>query len=79
MKKITVIGPGCAKCRKLADNAKEAISKSGKDIEFEYVSDMQKIIDSGVMITPGFKTDDKLVSSGRVFSTKEILKIIEEN
>jgi small redox-active disulfide protein 2 len=77
MNKIKVLGPGCTKCKKLAENVEEAISGSGKDVEFEYITDMGKIVEHGVMMTPALLVDGKVRSSGRVLSVKEISNIIE--
>ncbi len=77
MKEVKVLGPGCAKCKKLAENVKEAIAQSGKDLEFEYVTDIQKIMLYGMIMTPGLVLDGKVVSAGKVLNVKEILKMIE--
>lgn len=76
MKEIKVLGPGCAKCKKLSENVNKAIEETGKDLEFEYVTDIQKIMEYGIMITPGLVIDGKVLSSGKVMSVKEIVDLI---
>ena len=46
---IKVLGSGCASCHALYENTKEAIQKMGLSVEVEYVTDMQKIMDYGVI------------------------------
>lgn len=76
MKEVKVLGPGCAKCKKLAENVQEAIKQSGKDLNFEYITDIQKIMLFGVVMTPGLVFDGKVVSSGRVLPVKDILNLL---
>ncbi len=76
VKEIKVLGPGCPNCSKLAANVKEAIKISGKNLNFVYETDIHKIIEAGIMITPGLLIDDKVLSSGKVMSVNEILDLI---
>lgn len=63
---IKVLGPGCANCRKLEEIAREAVASLGVAAEIDKVTDMQQIIDYGVLKTPGLVINGKLVSSGRI-------------
>ena len=65
MLNIKVLGPGCANCRKLEEIAREAVASLGVAAEIDKVTDMQQIIDYGVLKTPGLVINGKLVSSGR--------------
>jgi small redox-active disulfide protein 2 len=76
MKEIKVLGPGCAKCKKLAENVKVALEQVGSDMDFEYVTDIQKIMDYGILMTPGLVLDGKVKSTGRVLNVKEIINLI---
>jgi small redox-active disulfide protein 2 len=69
---IKILGSGCKKCVALADNAKEAAEVAGIDFQIEKVTDFVAIAGYGVMSTPGLVIDEKVVSSGRVLSAKEI-------
>ena len=66
MKDVKVLGPGCANCRKLEEIAREAVASLGVAAEIDKVTDMQQIIDYGVLKTPGLVINGKLVSSGRI-------------
>lgn len=74
--KIQVLGTGCPKCKKLAANAEEAAKGLGLDVEIEKVTDIDKIIDFGVMSTPSLAIDGKVVVVGKVPSVEEIKKLL---
>lgn len=74
---VKVLGAGCSKCKKLAENVQEAIKSTGKEYDFEYVTDMERIIGYGILMTPGLVVDEKVVSTGRVLPVKDILNLIQ--
>ncbi len=76
MKKIQVLGPGCPKCRKLAENAKEAVEQHELDFEVEKVTDINEIMKFGVMITPALVVDGQVKSVGKVPSADEIRQML---
>ncbi|MBU0757784.1 MAG: TM0996/MTH895 family glutaredoxin-like protein [Nanoarchaeota archaeon] len=75
--KIKVYGSGCPKCRQLEENTKIALSDGKKKAMVEKVTDMEKIIDAGIMMTPALEIDGKIVSAGKVLSPEEIKKSIK--
>ncbi len=75
MKKIEILGTGCQKCMKLVKNAEEAV-KGTEEYEIEKVTDLNKIMSYGVMMTPGLVVDGKVVSVGKVLSPDEIKKLL---
>lgn len=74
--KIQILGTGCAKCIKLTHNAEEAVKQAGVNAEVEKVTDIKKIMDFGVMMTPGFAVDGQVKSVGKVLSVEEIKKLL---
>lgn len=74
---IKVIGSGCPSCKKLLANTEKAVKKSGVDAEVVYVTDMQEIIKTGIMITPGLMIDGEIKVKGRVPNTREIVELIK--
>lgn len=76
MKKITILGTGCPKCKTLTANAEQAAKDAGLEYEIEKVQDIADIVAYGVMSTPGLAVDGKVVSTGKVLSSKEIQKLI---
>ena len=70
--KIHVLGPGCAKCTQLAETATTAAKELGIEIELEKVTDFNKIMSFGVMMTPGLVVDGEVKCIGRVPSLAEV-------
>jgi small redox-active disulfide protein 2 len=70
--KIEILGPGCAKCRTLYENAKKALEESGKSAELVKVDDIPSIMKYGVMSTPALVIDGEVKISGKVASVAEI-------
>lgn len=73
---IKVLGGGCCKCENLLEAVKEAVAEKGIKAEIEYITDMSKIMEYGIMSTPALMVDNKVVSMGRVLKAKEILKLL---
>jgi small redox-active disulfide protein 2 len=76
MARIQILGTGCMKCEKLEANAREAIKSKGGDYEIEKVSDLKKIMDFGVMLTPALAIDGQVKSVGKVLSVEDIKKLL---
>ncbi len=76
MKKIQILGTGCAKCQKLAENAKQAADNLGIDYEIEKVTDLNQIMSFGVMTTPGLAVDGKVLVVGKVLSPVDLEKLL---
>lgn len=76
MKKIQILGTGCAKCNELAANAEKAASNLGEEVEFEKVTGINEIMKFGVMTTPGLAVDGKVVSQGKVLKPEQIAKFL---
>ncbi|MCX7935550.1 MAG: thioredoxin family protein [Planctomycetota bacterium] len=76
MKKIQILGTGCPKCQKLAENAAAAAKALGIEHEIVKVSDINEIMKFGVMITPGLAVDGKVLVVGKVPSVEEIKKML---
>ncbi|HNS14786.1 MAG TPA: thioredoxin family protein [Syntrophorhabdaceae bacterium] len=74
--KIQILGTGCAKCMKLAENAEKAAKEKGVDFQIEKVTDINRIMDFGVMITPSLAIDGEVKSVGKVLSAEEIKKLL---
>ena len=73
---IKVLGGGCCKCENLLEAVKEAVAEKGVDAEIEYITDMARIMEYGIMSTPALMIDNKIVSMGRGLKTKDVLKFL---
>jgi small redox-active disulfide protein 2 len=75
---IQVLGTGCVKCTKLAEQAEEAAKKAGIDYSLEKVTAIDKILAFGVMVTPALVVDGKVRCSGNVPSVEQIVTILTQ-
>lgn len=73
---IKILGPGCPKCNELDKRVHEVLKEMSVDAQVEHVTDIKKIMDYPVILTPGLVIDEKLVFSGRVPTRKEIGQFI---
>jgi len=75
--KIEVLGMGCANCKRLYENALEAVKVIGKEVEVVKVEDIQKIMAYGVMSTPALVVDGVVKTKGKVPKVEEIKELIK--
>ncbi len=76
MKKIQILGTGCPKCKKLAENAEAAAKELGIEFEIEKVTDINEIMKFGVMMTPALVVDGDVKVVGKVPSPDEINQML---
>jgi len=75
--KIEILGTGCTKCKALEEATKQALAKIGGFHTVTKVEDIMKIMDYGVVSTPGLVVDGKVKSTGKLLSVDEIIKILK--
>ncbi|MCI5536553.1 MAG: thioredoxin family protein [Clostridiales bacterium] len=73
---VKVLGSGCKSCHALYENAKQAVSETGLNIEVEYITDMEKVMEYGVMSMPALVVNDKVVAMGKVLKAEEVKKYL---
>ena len=76
MKKIQILGTGCAKCQKLAAVADEAAKALGTPYELQKVTDLKEIMSFKVLSTPALVVDGQVKLSGRVPTIEEAKQLI---
>lgn len=76
MKKVQILGTGCAKCKTLTDNARKAVELAGVEAEIEKVEDIREIMKFDVLMTPGLVIDGEVKAAGRVLSPDDIKKLL---
>lgn len=74
MKRIEILGPGCPKCKQMAENADEAARALGIEYELVKVTDLGVMMGYRVMATPAIVVDGEVKSSGKLLSPDEIRK-----
>lgn len=77
VKKIQILGTGCPKCKRLAENAEAAAKQAGIQYELEKVTEIERIMDFGVMMTPALVVDGQVKSAGKVLSVDDVKKMLE--
>ena len=77
MKKIQILGTGCPKCKKLAENAEAAAKELGIEYQIEKVTNINDIMTFGVMVTPALVVDGKLIVAGKVPSIEQLKEILK--
>ena len=70
--KLQLLGTGCAKCNALTQATERAAQTLGLPYELEEVTDLNRIMSLGVVMTPALVVDGKVKVSGKVPSVDEI-------
>ena len=72
MKKIQILGTGCARCNALAANAREAAAVLDEEVEIEKITELTEIMKFGCMTPPGLAVNGSLVSQGKLLRPDQI-------
>lgn len=75
---IKVLGSGCKSCHALLESTKEAVEAMELSIEVEYVTDMQKIMEYGVMSLPALVVNENVVSMGKVLKASDVENLLHK-
>uniref|UniRef100_UPI003216C8F7 thioredoxin family protein n=1 Tax=uncultured Draconibacterium sp. TaxID=1573823 RepID=UPI003216C8F7 len=75
---IKVLGTGCTKCKKLEQLTRDVVSEMGIEATIEKEEDIYKIMQYGVMRTPGLVVDGKVVLTGRLPKTDELKELLTQ-
>ncbi|PJC76272.1 thioredoxin family protein [Candidatus Shapirobacteria bacterium CG_4_8_14_3_um_filter_39_11] len=76
---IQVLGSGCPTCKKLYELTKRAVQELGIKEEVEYITDISKIVEMGVMSSPVLAVDGKPVLTGFVDDVEKIKSLIKKS
>jgi small redox-active disulfide protein 2 len=76
MKKLQILGSGCPKCKKLAEQTEAAAKALGIDYELVKVTDINQILSFGVAMTPALAVDGEVKVVGKVPNVDEIKTLI---
>lgn len=75
---IKVLGAGCKSCHEQYENAKQAIKDMGLSVEVEYITDMQEVMEYGVMSMPAIVVNEKVVSMGKVLKSDDVIALLHK-
>jgi len=71
--KIQVLGSGCQKCKLLEQHVREAVAELGLAAEVEKVTDIDAIMEMGVMMTPALAINGEVKSMGKVLTKDQVM------
>ncbi len=77
--KIKIIGSGCSTCHKLHQMVLKLKEEDKIKAEVEHSTDVNELIELGVMGSPALVVDGKVVGVGMPGSEEKLLEIIENN
>ncbi len=75
---VKVLGAGCPSCHQQYENAKEAVKNMGLSVEVEYITDMAKVMEYGVMSMPALVVNEKVVSMGKVLKAADVVNLFKK-
>ena len=75
---IQVLGSGCPTCKKLFELTKQAIEELDLKTEVDYITDIQKIVEMGVMSSPVLAIDGKPAIAGFLPDVEKIKDTIKK-
>ncbi|MCX5657980.1 MAG: thioredoxin family protein [Candidatus Omnitrophica bacterium] len=76
--KIEVLGPGCPKCANTEANVKNALLELKKEAKIVKVTDINTMIEKGVMQTPALIIDGKIIVQGKIPTVEQIKEWIQK-
>lgn len=76
---IKVLGAGCKSCHEQYENAKQAVKEMGLSVEVEYITDMQKVMEYGVMSMPALVVNEKVVLMGKVLKAADVVVLLHKS
>lgn len=75
---IKVLGAGCKTCHEQYENAKAAVAALGLSMEVEYITDVEKVMEYGVMSMPAIVVNDQVVSMGKLLKAADVEKLLRK-
>jgi len=76
MKNINVYGSGCKNCTTVANMLINSAEQLNIEVNIEKITDLQAIMEAGVVTTPAISIDGVMVHSGSVPTTELIEKLL---
>ena len=73
---VKILGPGCANCKRLYEEAQKAVALSGQPATITKVEAIEDIAAYNLLRTPGLVIEGRVVASGRIPLAPEIVTMI---
>ena len=75
---VKVLGAGCKTCHEQYENAVAAVKAMGLNMEVEYITDMEKVMEYGVMSMPAIVVNEQVVSMGKVLKAAQVEQLLQK-
>ncbi|MDD5362455.1 MAG: thioredoxin family protein [Ignavibacteria bacterium] len=75
---IKILGVGCPRCKKLEQQVRNVVAENNIMADIEKITDVQEMVQYGIMATPGLVINGKVKSSGLTLKDEQILNWIKE-
>lgn len=79
MVSVKVLGTGCKKCLTLEAKVRDLVVTNKIDATVEKVTDIQEMVNYGIMMTPGLIINEKVKSFGIIPKDEQIINWLKEN
>jgi len=76
---IKILGTGCAKCNSLEKITRQLVDELGLNANITKEEDIIKIMEYGIIRTPGLVINERVVVYGRIPASKELKKLLTQN
>ena len=76
MKTLQILGTGCPKCKKLAENTEAAAKELGIEYDLVKITEINAIMGFGVMMTPALVVDGEVKIAGKVPEVADLKKLL---
>jgi small redox-active disulfide protein 2 len=73
MVSVKILGTGCKKCQTLEQKVKDIVAQNNIDATVDKVTDINDMMNYGIMMTPGLVVNEKVVSTGIIPKDEQIL------
>jgi len=73
---IKILGTGCPKCKTLEKMTRDTVNELGIEANVSKEEDIMKIMEYGIMRTPGLVVNGKVAMSGRIPSVSELKELL---
>ena len=75
---IKVLGTGCKKCQNLENKVRELVASNNIDATVEKVTDIQEMVNYGIMMTPGLIINEKVKSFRIIPKDDQLINWLKE-
>lgn len=76
MKAVKILGTGCKKCQTLEAKVRELVKQNNIDAVVEKVTDINEMMNYGIMMTPGLVINEEVKSVGIIPKDDQLIKWI---